>query len=254
MPLATALSLLLATAEPVDWPDTDPRWFLAARFDAGAIAKVIGQAGYGQPFWMWAGLQTSAVTSLEFFAATVGIRLSLPIVEFTAEYRRTESYLRGALPTESVYRQHMLEHSGREGYDALDLDLWGVIPTPYSFIFAELTATRMSTDAPRYDELLRAVVVGWCGSARIGVGARFGDGGWIRLGVLTETVISERQVEPFVRVGPSLQLVFGPHADLVVALLAPVANPDDVSLMDSMTGAVALRWRIATGEDAIGFR
>ncbi len=236
-----------------DWPDGEARWFVAGRFDAGLILKASGYFGYGQPFWMWAGLQAAATGATDFFTVSSGIRLSLPILEFTAEYRRTEPYLRGQLPVKDAYDSDDLGATSREGYDAIDLDLWGVIPLPYSYIFAEVTATWLPDRQRRYEESLRAVVEGWCGAARGAVGARVGEDGWVRVGMLAEVVVSERPTPPAVRIGPSLQLVFGPSTDLVLAGLWPVSGEDDFEPIDAVTGAVALRWRLTTGGPDIAF-
>ena len=253
MLVPAAVAMFMVGAAP-DWPDGEARWFAAGRFDAGGILKVIGTYGYGQPFWMWAGFQTMAVATTDFFAVSGGVRLALPILEFTAEYRRTEPYSRGALAELDRYGSNDLDASDRAGYDAVDLDLWGLAPLPYSYIYAEVTATWLPDDQTRrYEELLREVVNGWCGSARGGIGARLGDGGWIRFGVIAEGLMSERSTDPTVRVGPSLQLVFGPHTDLVVAGLWPVAGEDRLSWVDAMTGALALRWRVSTGEEKVDF-
>ena len=259
--LAAAACLSLCEGPPenstaksdADWPDGEPRWFAAGRFDAGLILKASGYFGYGQPFWMWAGLQAAATGATDFFTISTGVRLSLPVIEFTAEYRRTEPYLRGPLPAQDQYDSDDLGATRREGYDALDLDLWGVIPLPYSFIFAEVTATWLPDRRRRYEESLRAVVEGWCGSARGGVGARVGDDGWIRIGVLAEVVVSERPTTPGFRVGPSIQLVFGSSTDLVLAGLWPVSGEDDFAPIDALTGAVALRWRMTTGGPPLSF-
>lgn len=255
---ALAAALLVAAVapparadEPEDhWEQGEARAFASARADVGTVQHLCLAAGWGQPHWMWGGLEAHGVLGFDFASASADLRLALLVADLSAGLRATQTFRH--LPLPDVPSQDGLLKGGGFAYRTLDLFASGVVPTPGGLALWEVNAVRF-LDAPAgsqiYEEWLRAVCAPpWCGVARLAWAARLRQGA-LYLGAGAEWAFLDGRGGPdLVRVGPVASWRLWPHLSLQGAVYLPVSDPDRLALLASVNAVVTLGWTFATGD------
>src|SRR6266511_6493858 len=76
------------------WDQGDPRFFVAARAEAGLYAKPQISVGYGKPYWINTSAEAYGISTTSFGAGYAGIRGTLPFLDLRIGARYTYSYYR----------------------------------------------------------------------------------------------------------------------------------------------------------------
>jgi hypothetical protein len=211
--------------------------------------------GYGKPFYVWAGLETEALTTNEFGHLKLGARFSAPFAGLALAWRRVWSYQRSFLPRKATYEVADLQADGSIRYDSLDLSAWFAFPTPGGFGLLEADFFHV-LDAPEgvdvFEEYLRVVVrPGWAVATRAGYAITFAEDRGTA-GVLGEWLWPGPRPN-VARVGPLFGWSFTPHLDAGLILTATIHSPDSIGFINGVFGTARLRYRWATGEPAPTF-
>lgn len=249
--VALAIALLAAPPAPVSaaagWSAGEPRPFLAWRGELGTAAHLQAVAGWGKPWWTWAGLSADAWANENVGAITVGLRASLLVVDLDVHWRGTRGWERVPMPPLERHREIL---TGRgSSYQAVDASLSGVLPLLGGFLLWEGVAVR-TLDLPSgvhvMDESLHAIVapplaglvsVGWVANLR---------GGALQAGGTVERIFTSRGGEPYLRAGPTFSWALGHRWGLRGSLLIPLSSPDALPLWPSLGGGLLLGYRDAT--------
>jgi hypothetical protein len=238
------------------WSAGTPRWFLSTKSDLGGIyVKPFLSAGYGLPHWIWAGIDVNAITTLEFAQVYAGVRGSTPVFDLAFGVRETASYWKTFLEPRSSFVAADLRGPGHNAhYLAWEGEAVGVVPLPHSAILVDYILVGL-IDRPRnkylYEESYRAIVASTIfQTLRVGVVARMLREDALKLGVLTELVLSTGRAEPVFRMGPAASLQLTDHMEMLGTLSVCVTSPDRLGLALGAYGVSGFRYRWATGERA----
>ncbi len=232
------------------WDRGRPRLMIAARLDAGFLARAQVHVGYGRPFWLWAGVEAHAFTTSEFGAFYVGARASSPVLELTVGARFDVAYRRGPLTPAARYDDGDLASSQAPSrYRAIDVDLYGVVPLGRVLVGLEFAVTHLPDAAPRYDEWHRVIITGrTLFATRVAPLVALDARRRHRLGMLGEWIRDRGREASTFRVGPAYQFAISPKVDLyIVGSLAPV-SPDRLSAWNDLYGTGSIRYRWASGD------
>jgi hypothetical protein len=237
------------------WSVGDPRWFLATKSDLGFFYVRPHLAfGYGLPHWFWAGVDLSAMSTIEFAGVYGGVRASSPLVDLAFGVRESFAYLRPFLAPRASYDYD--DVAGAPGnkarYWAWEAEAVGVVPLPYSAILIDYVAIK-ALDAPAdqylYDESYRAIVANpFFQVLRFAAVGRFLHEGSLKVGVLTEYLFSTGREQSVVRVGPVTALQLTDHLEALATFTVAALSPDSLGLALGSYGLAGFRYRWATGE------
>lgn len=238
------------------WSVGKPRWFIAARPEVGTpYAKPYISLGYGQPHWLWLGVDVNAIVTLEMAQAYAGVRASSPILDLAIGLRDTWSFDKHfLLPAPRYTRSDVLDGPGeRARYWAWEAEGVAVLPLPYAGLITDVIVVR-TIDVPEdhlvYDESYRAIVAKpLFVTARFAAVARFFQEYSVRVGVLTEHVFETGRSELVWRVGPIASVQLTDHLEAMAGVTFAVASPDDLGLSLGTYGVAGVRWRWASGEE-----
>lgn len=234
------------------WDEGEFRPFVSAALSVGAVSQLEVAAGYGQPFWIWAGVEGSAVTTIDFGAFTIGPRVSLVVADLSLKRRYNFTYAHGFLPQQDSYTGDDIEddHGPSMEYGAWDASLNGIFPTPGGFGLYELGATRVDgvpDDRDLFEEWQRVVMRHeWVYIVRLGWNALLLEDR-LAAGVLGEFLTTEDRGNTW-RVGPMLDYRFTDHFSATLVYTVPVASPDSLGPWTGSWGTLRVRYAIATGE------
>lgn len=251
-PLAGAGARAQDASEPSRaWSDGPARSFLSARIDAGLYARATAAAGWGRPHWAWGGAQAYAMSSRDFGAVAGGLRVNLLAVDLEVDLRRSWSYSHRFLDAQPARSSGELERSGRARAEvtSLDVDLYGVVPTPGGLAIWEVMWVSV-LDLPAgtyvYEEWNRVIQ---------GRDAVLFRAGWLalaahqrlRIGPLVEAVALPGRGAAVWRAGVAGSLRLTSRLDVAGFVAAPLSSPDRLDALDALNGSLALRWTWATG-------
>jgi hypothetical protein len=239
------------------WAGGEARWFVSMRPEVGTpYAKPYVSAGYGVPHWIWAGVDTNAIVTPEFFQAYAGLRLASPIFDVATGLRDTWSFDKPFLsPSENYRRSDVLDApGGKARYWAWESEVVAIAPLPYAALIADLVLVRV-LDAPSdkflYDESYRAVVADDSFfTLRFAAVARVLRAQSLKVGVLAEHVFGTGRGGNVTRLGPAASLSLTDHLDINATLTLAVSSPDDLGLALGAFGVAGIRYRWASGEAA----
>jgi hypothetical protein len=234
------------------WDKGEFRPFVSAALSIGAVSSLEVAGGYGQPFWIWGGVEASALTTLDFGMLSLGPRVSLVVADLSLKRRINHTYSHGFLPEQETYSGSFVEdeHGPNIDYGAWDASLNGIFPTPGGLGLYELAATRVDgvpEDRDLFEEWQRVVMrEDWVYVVRLGWNA------WLfqeRLaaGVLGEFLTTEDRGNTW-RVGPMLDYRFTDHFSATLVYTVPVVSPDTLGPWTGSWGTVRVRYALATGE------
>jgi hypothetical protein len=249
-----------AELEPVEkeklsyWQEGNPRFFAAARVEVGLYVKPQVAVGYGKPYWANATLEAFGISTTSFAAAYAGVRGSLPFFDLRIGARDTYSYSRSFLPMKDRYEAADVSepHGPRARYLSLETELTGVLPAFAGYIFPVVTIYRI-VDAPEdrylFDESLRGVLKPpWIMGLRLGYVKNFGEGDFLKLGVLSELVVLPGRSNDIVRLGPAATVKLTDHLDAQGTITFVVASPDSLGIWSGPFGVLGVVYRWATGD------
>jgi hypothetical protein len=237
------------------WSVGKPRWFLSTKSDLGTFyAKPYLSGGYGLPHWIWAGLDLNAISTLEFGQVYGGVRASSPLLDLAFGVRDTFSYQKPfLLPRASFHDEDVLSGPGAKArYWAWEAEAVGIVPLPYSALLIDYIAVK-TLDVPDnrfvYDESYRAVVgKPFFQVLRFAAVARLLRESALKVGVLTELLLSTGRSEGVFRMGPAAALQLTDHLEALCTLSLAVSSPDSLGLALGAYGLAGVRYRWATGE------
>jgi hypothetical protein len=201
------------------WDQGDPRFFVAARAEAGLYAKPQISVGYGKPYWINASAEAYGISTTSFGAGYAGIRGSLPFLDLRIGARYTYSFYRSFLPPkESYVAEDVSRPAGPLArYPSLETELSGIFPAFAGYLFPVVTIYRIvDTPADMYvfDESLRGVLKPpWIIGLRLGYVKNFGHDDFIKAGVLSELVLLPGRTGSIVRLGPAALVTLTDHLD-----------------------------------------
>jgi hypothetical protein len=237
------------------WSLGEPRWFISAKPEFGTpYMKPYASAGYGLPHWIWGGLDTNAILTMDCFQAYGGVRAATPILDLAFGVRDTWSFNKPFLmPRESFSGDDVVNAPGhRARYWAYEAEAVGIIPLPYAAIVGDFIAVG-ALDVPKgqyfYDESYRVVAADSLFFVmRTAAVARFLKENSLKIGVLVEHVFGTGRAEPVTRIGPIGSLQLTDHLELNAAVTLVVSGPDHLGIVHGTYGVAGVRYRWATGE------
>jgi hypothetical protein len=239
------------------WAEGPFRWFLSSRTEFGIYAKAQVALGYGQPFWMWTGAETWAMTTTSFAAGYFGFRGTLPFLDLRLGARYTHSYFRSLLPPKDSYDDEDITtpHGPLANYLSLESELAGVLPLLGGFLFPVITFYAMP-DVPDgkylFDESLRGVMKPpFIWGNRIGYVHLFGK--HVKAGVLNELIVLPGRGAAIFRMGPAAAVSLTDHLDAQGTISFALSSPDSFNLFHGSFGQLGLIYRMATGDPAPRF-
>jgi hypothetical protein len=252
---ATASNLQHSEDDYGYWSRGQARWFLATKSDLGVgYVKPHFSGGYGQPHWLWTGLDLSSITTFEFTQAYAGVRAASPILDLAFGVRDTWSFEKPLLvPDASYARDDLLGQSGSAArYWAWEGEAVAILPLPHSAIVADFIAVRtldVPSDRYVYDESYRAVIADPLFMVlRLAPVVRLLNEDALKVGALGEYVFATGRDKPVVRVGPVGALTITNHLEALAGLTLAVSSPDRLGMVLGAYGTACVRYRWATGE------
>lgn len=239
------------------WDEGKFRPFVSGALALGALSSLDVAAGYGQPFWLWAGFEGSALTTVDFGALSIGPRASVVVADVSLKRRLNQAYAHGFLPRQESYTGSFVEddHGPAVDYGAWDASLNGIFPTPGGFGLYELAATRVDEippDRDLFEEWHRVVMrEQWVYAVRLG---------WsvlalrerLAAGALGEFLTTGGRGKTW-RVGPMVDYRFTDHLSATLVYTVPVASPDSLGPWTGSWGTLRVRYALATGEPRPAF-
>jgi hypothetical protein len=238
------------------WADTTPRWFVAGRLEGGLYLKPQIFLGYGQPHWIWAGVEAYPVTTATFAGGYAGLRFSLPIFDVKLGVRDSFSFNRSYLAPKAAYVASDVSHAHDHPhvrYTTAEGTLNGVVPLPGSYLILAVDAYYLP-DVPAgfdmYEEALRVVTrAPWLVGSKLAYVVRLGENGFIKVGGLGEAIAVPKRDAVTLRVGPAGLVNLTDHLDLLFALSLPVASPDRLGIFEGSWGVLGVSYAWATGDE-----
>ena len=242
------------------WDQGNWRPFVGGHVDVGVIfARPAIMAGWGQPHWMWFGVEAYALTTNSFFATYVGTVAHLPIADLSFGLRDNWSYVRSLLPPKTSYAAEDVDdvHGAHARYLALDTELSLVAPLPGGFAFGGVLATTVldvPSDRYVYEEGMRAILrPPFAADFRLGYLLKLGPEDVVKAGVLTETVVLPHRDGPIFRAGPVVSVSLTEHTEGIFVFTAVLRSPDSLGIWHGPYGFLGVRYRFATGDAAPKF-
>lgn len=237
------------------WSHGEPRWFVSSRSELGTpYIRPYFSAGYGMPHWIWAGVDTYAISTGEFLQTYGGVRAASPVFDVAFGVRDTWSYDKPLLvPARRYSGADVLGAPGRSArYLAWEVEAVAIAPLPYSALVADLVIVR-TLDVPSgfavYDESYRAVVRDKLFiTLRAAAVGRFLREQALKLGVLGEYVFDTGRSAGVVRLGPVMSVQLTDHLEINLAVTVAVSSPDNLGVALGAFGIAGFRYRWATGE------
>ena len=237
------------------WSTGKPRLFLSTRSELGLLyVKPYLSAGYGQPHWIWGGVDANAMSTLEFAQWYAGVRAATPLLDLAFGLRDTWSFQKALLqPARSFSRADVLDAPGPSAhYLAWEGEAVAILPLPYSALVADFIFVR-TQDVPQgrllYEENYRAIVADpLFFTLRTAAVARLLRQDALKVGLLTEYVFGTGRPHDVVRVGPVAALQLTDHLQAQVGVTFAVHSPDRLGLVLGAYGVAGLRYQWASGE------
>lgn len=244
----------IATKLPY-WGAGETRPFISASFDAGIVFyRAALAAGYGKPHWSWAGVEGYAVASPSGGTYYAGVRGTLPQFEARvgARYVFTmDEYL--LKPQESYVRLDTeYENTERSRYGIVEAQISGSISVADGAVFGAATFYAVFGEPEPYylyEELVKIIMAPpYLARLRAGYIAQPTWEGTIKVGALGEVLVDPQRGAFHVRAGPALSVALTHHLDVTGAIMVTVSSPDSIGLLGADLGAIALRYKWATGD------
>jgi len=236
-----------------------PRFYVSGRTEAGLYTKEQLAIGYGQPYWFSVSAEAFGISTFSFGGAYAGVRGTLPFLDLRLGTRYSYSYKRSYLPPKEHYVAddvNNVDSGPNAHYQSLEAELTGIIPAFDGFFFPVITVYHIygiPDGVFVFDESLRGVVdPPWIMGFRLGYVKNFGRNDFIKLGVLTETVVLPGR-SPIFRMGPAGAITITNHIDLQGTLSVVLASPDSLGLFDGAFGVLGFVYRWATGDEHPAF-
>lgn len=237
------------------WSREPTRPFLAGRFLAGTgFGRANLSAGYGQPHWIWAGLEGAGTLTPYFGGVQGGLVASVAIVQLSASVRRTNSFSHGFIPVRDSIASGDLTQVGspKAHYSTFDATLTGFIPYGRLLLGWELTLVRPlhASSALTYEEVQRAVMTdrGIVTSKLIPM-LRVLRNSPVYAGALVEHLsLLGRDDSLVLRLGPAFWSQLTDHMELLGCLSWPFLGRDRLGFWDGMYGTMGIVYRFATEE------
>jgi hypothetical protein len=253
----TAASAPAKETSSVYWDEGEFRPFVSGALALGAVSSLEVAGGYGQPFWIWGGVEGTALTTFDFGMLSIGPRVSLVVVDLSLKRRINQTYAHGFLPEQESYSGSFVEddHGPTIDYGAWDASLNGLFPTPGGIGVYELAATRVDgvpDDRDLFEEWQRVVMRhDWVYVVRLGWNALLLRER-LAAGALGEFLTTEDRGNTW-RVGPMIDYRFTDHLSATLVYTVPVASPDSLGAWTGSWGTLRLRYALATGEPRPAF-
>lgn len=230
------------------WSAGAARPFVAWRAELGSTAHLQGTVGFGQPWWLWGGLDVDVWASPDYAVAAARLKANLLLANLGVGWRWNHYWKRVAMPPR---RSHdAFAEGGGSTFQALDVGLDGAVPTPGGYALWNVQAARLlgvRSDVHVLDEAVHAIVKPpWSGAVGVGWVAdlRSGD---LQVGISAEAIVDARPGPLLVRVGPQASWSISRHWEARLRLVTQVTSPDRLGFRDDLNGAVLIGWRDATG-------
>lgn len=240
------------------WEEGQPRPFVALEPDIGAAySQLNAAAGYGKPYFMWAGAEAFAFASPNFAAFYGGLRASLLVADLRVGARRTIGIAHGFAPQANAHSLDDFKTDGpKADYTALEVELSGGLPAPGGFAFWDLEwmGLRGAPDGvDLYEEWIKVVArPPSVAAARAAWIVALGSRGRFKLGPLGDITATFGR-GTIARFGPFSNFQFTDHLDLLAVFAFAVRTPDSLGLFYGAYGTFVLRWRWASGEQTPQF-
>ena len=242
------------------WGSGAPRAFLSGRaipgFGYGRFELAIG---YGQPHWVWGGLEAIGTLTPEYTAAQAGVHISAAIVDLAVMVRRNDAFEHTLIPAADSVRTSDLEQPKQPAAKStvIDASLWGVLPLGRWLLTWEATFVRpLGQSSPQllYEEVQRAVIAkDGVLTTKLAAMVNLARSRQLYVGVFGEHLsLFGRSDSLLLRLGPSAWVPLSRHWDVFGYLTWPVRSPDHLGPWESMYGAAGFLYRFATGESPRG--
>jgi hypothetical protein len=236
------------------WADSEPRVFVSSRIDAGfGYGKAQVAVGYGQPYWMWIGVEAFPITTYEFAAFYAGLRAYLPFADLALGARDNYSYKFGFLEERAQHDSAEVKGSnGNARYLAWEACLSGGAPVPLGYALFEGTVD-IVPNAPSnvhlYEESIRAImkppkIV----MTRLGYLLAFGRNDFIKIGALGEAIFLPGRDATVLRLGPAGSINLTNHLEALGVVTFALKSPDTLDTVLGGWAILGLRYKWATGD------
>jgi hypothetical protein len=202
---------------------------------------------------MWAGVDVNAISTVEFAQGYAGLRASLPVFDLAFGVRDTFSYGKRFLPAQATFTSDDVTAPGSKArYWAWEAEAVGIIPLPHAALLLDYIAVR-TLDVPSgafvYEESYRLVVAKpFYQVLRAAAVARFLREDALKVGVLSEYLLSTGREKNVFRCGPAGAIQLTDHLEALGTLSVVISSPDSLGLALGAYGLAGLRYRWATGE------
>jgi hypothetical protein len=239
------------------WESGETRAFVAAAPQLGAVSSLELNAGYGKPYFIWGGLEGSALTTFDFGMLAVGPRVSALVVDVSLKRRWNQAYSHGFLPRRDSYTGAFVEgeHGAAAAYEAWDFSLGGFFPSFHGFGLYEFAATRVEgvpADRDLFEEWHRVVMSkDWVYAVRLGLALQLLDKK-LAAGVLGEWLTTGDRGSTW-RVGPLVDYQFTDHLSAGLVYTVPVSSPDSLGAWTGSWGTLRVRYTWASAESRPAF-
>ncbi len=235
------------------WSLGTPRPFVSMTLEAGyAYVQPKFEAGYGQPFWRWIGLEAYPLVSLSGVGGYAGLSAGIPGLTLRVGGRYSYPFDRYLLEPKQSYKRSdtELELGPRADYLALKAELTGTLPLGPGSAFTVLTGQRIElTDDGYYllEESLRAVMQPpYIYRGRLGYLLSFGAGGSIRVGGAADVIALPQREEFVIRGGLLASVLVDAHMEAQASFIPVLFGPDSLGLAGGDFGQLGVRFRWAT--------
>jgi hypothetical protein len=237
------------------WSQGESRVFVSGTAAVGlGSARLTLASGYGQPHWMWAGVETTGYVSPYFGAFQGGLHVDALLAEASLAFRHTASFEYGSIAAvPSVGHSELVQNKDKISYNSLDASLWGYAPYRDLLLAWELTYARPLGfgDSLLFEEYQR-VVVGRHGlfTTKLAPMVQLRRTGLFYVGVLGEQLSLIGRTETMVfRLGPTLWGKLGDHWNIIGCWSLPVYSPDRLGAWVGSYVYLSVSYAFATGDE-----
>jgi hypothetical protein len=236
------------------WEVGRPRPFVAGTVDLGiAYLKPRIQAGYGRPFWSWAGVESYPVVGLSGVGNYSGAAVSIPGLTLRGGSRYFFPFSRALLEPKASYTRTDIElvDGPKADYMAFEGELTLTAPLFRGSVFGVLTGYRVAgveQDRYLFEESLRVVMAPpYVWRSRLGYLLALGPEGAVLVGGAAEVIGLPGRNEFVVRAGIMASVAMTAQLEAHASIIPVIVSPDTIGLAGGDFGQLGVRFLWATG-------